>query len=363
MRSAMGDNRLMPKPELECKLINAESGYARNNHSWVLSRMLRDFDFWRPRKCDERKAEKLAELRVNNQKQQAQIVSKLAQTTNDEAKNELQKKLERLPSTEDIRVALRVSVWECDAATGQGSGDSVYWSGILMSALQLRIAALPWGLYDEWYTFLITGAGTVLAYTSDALPQWREEKILVRRVKSPKSVLLTEGNGADDVVLILQQRATGLGGFGSATARPAKPMDDTRLVNHHCIPLGWRQHTWYLLGVGIIGILHNVSVVGMKRQPAAWGINLEYKQTVEGKIMEVLWKPEQSYPRAGRSLVAEFFPGKLFPREERLWIYADQRYRAWKRKVFPVFRDGTANALDMPPLWRPHGKNDDGDDT
>lgn len=203
MRSAMGDNRLMPKPELECKLINAESGYARNNHSWVLSRMLRDFDFWRPRKCDERKAEKLAELRVNNQKQQAQIVSELAQTTNDEAKNELQKKLERLPSTEDIRVALRVSVWECDAATGQGSGDSVYWSGILISALQLGIAALPWGLYDEWYTFLITGAGTVLAYTSDVLPQWREEKILVRRVKSPKSVLLTEGNGADDVVLIL----------------------------------------------------------------------------------------------------------------------------------------------------------------
>ncbi|KAK0362664.1 hypothetical protein LTR59_015866 [Friedmanniomyces endolithicus] len=316
----MGDNRLMPKPELECKLINAESGYARNNHSWVLSRMLRDFDFWRPRKCDERKAEKLAELRVNNQKQQAQIVSELAQTTNDEAKNELQKKLERLPSTEDIRVALRVSVWECDAATGQGSGDSVYWSGILISALQLGIAALPWGLYDEWYTFLITGAGTVLAYTSDVLPQWREEKILVRRVKSPKSVLLTEGNG-------------------------------------------WRQHTWYLLGVGIIGILHNVSVAGMKRQPAAWGINLEYKQTVEGKVMEVLWKPEQSYPRAGRSLVAEFFPGKLFPREERLWIYADQRYRAWKRKVFPVFQDGTANALDMPPLWRPHGKNDDGDDT
>ncbi|KAK5685760.1 hypothetical protein LTR17_026951 [Elasticomyces elasticus] len=371
MRSAMGDNRLMPKPELECKLINAESGYSRNNHSWVLSRMLRDFDFWRPRECDERKAEKLAELRVNNQKQQAQITRELAEATNNEAKHKIQKRLNQLPNTEDIRVALRVSVWDCDAATGQGSGDLVYWSGILISALQLGIAALPWGLYDEWYTFLVTGAGTVLAYTSAALPQWREEKIIVRRVKSPKGVFLTEGNGADDVVLIRCSKGVLDLEALAAPQRDLRSPWTTRILSTIIAFLwvaflvsvaGWRQHTWYLLGVGIIGILHNVGVAGMKRQPAAWGVNLQYKQTiVDGNVMEVLRKTEQSYPRAGRSLIAEFFPGTLFSREKRLWNYADQRYKAWKRNGFSVFEDGTANAWDMPPLWRPRGRNDDGD--
>jgi hypothetical protein len=30
---------------------------------------------------------------------------------------------------------------------------------------------------------------------------------------------------------------------------------------------GWKQRTWYLLGVGIIGMPHNVGVAGSKRHP------------------------------------------------------------------------------------------------
>ena len=42
MRSAVGYGCLIPKPELDCKLINLDSGYARMNYSWILSRLLRD---------------------------------------------------------------------------------------------------------------------------------------------------------------------------------------------------------------------------------------------------------------------------------------------------------------------------------
>src|ERR1700761_7719730 len=36
----VGDGRLMPTPDYTCKVINLKSGYARNNRSWLLGRLL-----------------------------------------------------------------------------------------------------------------------------------------------------------------------------------------------------------------------------------------------------------------------------------------------------------------------------------
>lgn len=44
----IGDKRFMPEPDLPSIIINAESGYTRTNHNWVLGRILRDFDYWKP---------------------------------------------------------------------------------------------------------------------------------------------------------------------------------------------------------------------------------------------------------------------------------------------------------------------------
>ena len=38
MLSAVGDNRLMPNPEVDCCVINAKNGYNRSNYSWERSR-------------------------------------------------------------------------------------------------------------------------------------------------------------------------------------------------------------------------------------------------------------------------------------------------------------------------------------
>ncbi|KAK5716507.1 hypothetical protein LTR15_009398 [Elasticomyces elasticus] len=363
MRSAVGDNRLMPEPELVCKLINAESGYARSNHSWVLSRMLRDFDHWRPRACDQEKANKLAELRSENEKQRAQMRQQLNVAVRERDKQDTIKELERLPRAENLRVPLRVSVWVCRSATGRGSGDWVYWVGILVSVVQMGIGAVPWGFYGEWFTFLVAGTGTALAYSSAALPQWREEKVVVRRLQKSKGVFLTEGNGADDVILILCEK----GDLDlEALAAPQRELHSpwtTRIFTTILAVLwiaflitvaGWKQHTWYLVGIGIIGMLHNVGVAGMKRQPKAWGIDLQYRGTiVQGKVMEVLWNVEESYPGAGQSLIAEFFPGKLFPREETLWKYCERRRHVWKESKSPTSGDGSAKAWTMPPLRGP----------
>ena len=42
--SAIGEARLMPPPDCECILVNAESGYTKENRSWILSRLVRDHD-------------------------------------------------------------------------------------------------------------------------------------------------------------------------------------------------------------------------------------------------------------------------------------------------------------------------------
>lgn len=336
MRSALGENRLMPKPEHECKLINAETGYSRPNHSWILSRMLRDFESWRPKVCDKISAEKLERLRAKQM------------------------------SPSSARIALRVTVWQCNASSGKGSGDCLYWMGLVVSALQIALAAVPWGLYREWFTFLITVAGTVLAYASGALPQWTEEKSDVRRLERPKQVTLTEGNGAQEALLIIAEAGDLDLEALAAPQRQLKHPSLTRLLSIALAVLwvallltvaGWSQHTWYLVGIGMIGMLHNVAVAAMARQPKAWGIDLEYRQTiVEAKVMEVLYEVERAYPGAGASLLPEFFPGRLFPREKLLWSYLERRQEAWKHD-----RYRTSQAWCMPPLRRPASLQNDDD--
>lgn len=45
--SAVGENKLMPQNvDCKCKVINGKSGYGRDNSSWVIGRIVRDFDTW-----------------------------------------------------------------------------------------------------------------------------------------------------------------------------------------------------------------------------------------------------------------------------------------------------------------------------
>ncbi|KAL8880024.1 MAG: hypothetical protein Q9198_002486 [Flavoplaca austrocitrina] len=47
--SAVGDNKLMPlSPDCPSILINTKTGYVRTNQSWILGRMLRDYECWMP---------------------------------------------------------------------------------------------------------------------------------------------------------------------------------------------------------------------------------------------------------------------------------------------------------------------------
>merc|ERR1712093_866825 len=44
--SAIGENKLMPLPDCACKVINGRTGYVRDNSSWIIGRIVRDFESW-----------------------------------------------------------------------------------------------------------------------------------------------------------------------------------------------------------------------------------------------------------------------------------------------------------------------------
>lgn len=343
MLSAFGQNRLMPSPELECVVVNTKSGYARTNKSWLLSRLLRDTGHWMPAltPADLRRAElnKLEELRDLNEKKTGKQRKERA----------------------DVRISLRATVWRYGGPEGRsarGQHDVVYWSGVLVLLVQILAFGIPpLILYGEYFTIMVTGLGTVLAWLSGALPQWVEEKTGVRNLGKAKDILLTEGSGAYDLLLIkAQEGALDLEALAGSQRHLRHPRTTRMLsialavcwIAFLITVSGWEQHTWYVLGVGIIGMVHNVFVAGWERSPSALGIPLQFEEIfLDDKVMKVLWHLEQAYPGAGSSAVPSFFPGGLIEKEKKAWAFADERVDDWEARGRPV-TDGKPDAWAMP---------------
>ena len=147
----VGEGRLMPAPDYPCRVINTGSGYPRENQSWVIGRLLRDGE------------------RILNEE------------------------------------ALCIEVYQ--AKNGHPPAGVLvrgwsWWFGVVTIAIQLGVAAIPFGLYYDWGVFMITVAGTGLALVTGALPQWKAEKNACRK-GSRKTIAITRGNGARHVMVII----------------------------------------------------------------------------------------------------------------------------------------------------------------
>ncbi|KAK0442184.1 hypothetical protein EV421DRAFT_598193 [Armillaria borealis] len=299
LMSVLGDGRLVPAPDYPAKLINAENGYKRDSKSWVLGRLLRDFE--RP-------------LGDN--------------------------------------VGLSITVFEAveEDLAGVPSVDLWWYSGLVVIVIQHALAAIPCGLHRNWSILFITAAGTVLALITGALPQWRREKWACRR-KTKKVCSITGGNGTRYVMVILGN-GVGLDLEDLAAAESPRMRrrgkDDnsefffTQVV---CLLFGilWivflitvtalKEDTWYLLGVGGLGMVQNVLVAGTERHIGTSGIHLkkieEYQQE---KVMDTLMDLEKDYPKVGKSLVTEFFPSGLHEAEAQWWAGSKEGYEKLRRE-------------------------------
>lgn len=286
--SAIGKSRLMPHSDFPCVVINAETGYARTNRSWVIGRLLRDH---------------------------------------------------KAPS--DPTQGLTITIYEVKGM-GLPDKDWVYWFGMLVIPTQLGIAIIPGVLDGNWVVFIITCGGTLLALFSSALPQWRKEKWKGRPVAKGKCerTIVTQGNGSKDAIVLVSK------GVGIKLEDLAAGHDHIASYTKYCSALLfvlWLAHlmtvqslkedTWYVLGVGALGMVQTVITAGAKREPGAHGFTLTEISTVvdkdeRKKVMGTLKEVEthRDGRRVGLSLLPVFFPGSLRPDEKQWRDNLEQRY-------------------------------------
>ena len=304
--SAVGDKRLMPAaPDLQSIVISTDYGHARTNQSWILGRILRDFEtHWMPSPV----------------RQELEAVLAKAQRS---------------------RAGLCISVFKADpdGTAGRASRDLLWWTGYLVAIVQLVVAAIPWIIWREWEIFVVTAAGTVLAFTSASLPQWRLERWACRR-NSKRTICLTQGNGAQHALVIkpaghglnLEDLASAnIAGNLSAITGPAIVVITVLWVCLLVTVSGIHDHTWFLIAVGALGMLYTVVVAGAPRRPEAFGVPLKYVSVyVRDSTMEALKAAESDHPGVGQSMLSTFFPGKIRESDVPFWEEAKENQRIQK---------------------------------
>jgi len=313
----VGDRKLMPEPDYSSIVINAKSGYLRENNSWVIGRVLRDFDYWKP-KAVEIELEKMLDDARQADKAKEEVAGR---SLEENGAN---------PTPDRRRVGLCISVFATSSHRRAGADttkDWIFYSGVIASVVQLGVAVIPLGLYGQWSILTITIWGTVLAFASGAMPQWKAEKWQCRRRK--KTVILTKGNGAQHAIVIVGSDDEALDLEDLAHSDGEKSPLSLRLYAAFLAVLwlvflitvsGVTQNIWYLLAVGAVGMVQNVLVAGAPRDPAAFGLHLELVEVIgHRKVMQALMKLENKHPGVGVNLVQIFFPGKLLADEERFW--------------------------------------------
>ncbi|KAL1591810.1 hypothetical protein SLS59_010038 [Nothophoma quercina] len=324
--SALGANKLMPPPDCACIVINGESAYSRDNTSWVLGRIVRDYESWAH--ADVRaKVNEIIDERWEMDKQKA------------EAKVKGSGSLQERPT----QVGLCVAIYRAERATpGEISRDVLYWTGFGVAVFQLGFAAIPFGLWGDWSILLITFAGILLAFLSGSLRQWRTEKWSCRRLSKPKDVIITRGNGAQHAIVIrdpghgldlesLAAGQTSVDFTASQTTRIVIVLLAILWIILLICASGIKTNTWFLLAVGGIGIVQNIVVAGWQRDPSAYGLPLTFETVVaKPKVMPALFAIEQEIPGIGRSMLETFFPGTLTGDEQKTWD--DYRDTAVARK-------------------------------
>ncbi|KAK3292833.1 uncharacterized protein B0H64DRAFT_293732, partial [Chaetomium fimeti] len=267
----MGDGRLLLPPDYPVKVFNLESGNSKENHNWVLGRILRDLE----------------------------TVGK--------------------------------------GATAQ----------LATTLLQLGVAAIPaiptFG--GDWSVLFITAVGTLLIQMIGVLPQWVAEK-LPNRQHARGTFALTAGNGSRDVMVILGAgRCLDLEQMANAES-PRKGWLASRRQSRFVagLPFGFwltrvvlimvsifsllllvnvtvtKDHGWYILLIGALGMFQNGVLAGMGMSTAVRNLPLRRLEVARTKkVMDGIMDFHAAYPKLSRCLLREFFPGPLREAEERWW--------------------------------------------
>ncbi|CZR65945.1 uncharacterized protein PAC_15845 [Phialocephala subalpina] len=228
LMSAVGKQQLMPTVEQPALVVNCANSFSRDNQSWLLERLLRDY-----------------EVRHERDKANASMLIDI---------------FELAPLEKDEKP---------DPAP-----DRIWWGGWLTIAVQLGIAVAPWVVYGNWGVMVVLLSGTLLALITSAMPQWRQEKWAGARLDRHSVHALTRGNGHRYVMVFIgSPNSYNLEAMATAEAqcRPETPIITFMLATLWAGLLictsGLGENSWFMVGIGGLGMLQNVYAAGASRSP------------------------------------------------------------------------------------------------
>ena len=244
--AAVGDRKLMPLPEKSAIIVNCANGFRRNNNSWILERLLRDHEACNP--------------------------------------------------VDSVRISLRIDIFELGPLQ-KPVPDRVWWLGLLTILAQIAMAIPPWVVSNDWGTMMIILSGTLLAFVTCCLPQWKDEKWACRVLDKDNVTCLTRGNGCKHIMIFIARKgspdletlATAVG-----TPRHETPILMVGLATLWvCLLLSvssLKNNAWYMVGIGGLGMLQNVYAAGAIRHSKTTGLRLkpfERKSAILGESLRV----------------------------------------------------------------------------
>ncbi|KAF2793874.1 hypothetical protein K505DRAFT_349649 [Melanomma pulvis-pyrius CBS 109.77] len=293
----IGDGRLLPPPDYPVKVFNLGSSYCRENRNWIIGRLLRDNEVYMN-----------SQLPLNGSGLRISIYSALPASSN----------------TKSVRT-------------------NALWA--VATLMQIVIASIPWAIDNEWGVFLITSSGILAAIVAGGLPQWRVEKLPLKR-RSAKYVALTSGNGSRDIMIVYGAKvALDLEELAAAESpRSGRVWEALSVFSRPGLPVGlwvtrlacfvqtvfWlallivvaglKSHSWYLVAVGALGMLQNAMVAAVSRSPDRRDLPLRLVDKFKThRTMDGLMDLEATINGAGHVLREEFFPGMLREDELNWW--------------------------------------------
>lgn len=315
--SIFGENRLMPTPDYACLVINGRSGYSRQNTSWVLGRLVRDYPMWMDKRVNDKIDQMLQEATRDDKAKEPRTKSGLCISFY----TQITKRRKMLPWT-----------------------DRLFGLAVITSLAQIGISCIP--LKDgRLETLVVTIGGTLLANITANLPRWAQEKWNCRKTRS-HCVVLTQGNGSQHAIVIsVDEEGDGLNLEDLAVS--AQPISGHHsqssrytqfILSVLCLfwiallvtAAGIKQNTWPLLAVGGLGMFQNMVVAAIQRTPEQHGIPLRFDKVIgDRKVMKTLLEAEESHRSLGKALKNTFFPGPLLESEEKQWKSIEE---AWEEK-------------------------------
>ncbi|KAI1160127.1 hypothetical protein F5B18DRAFT_541723 [Nemania serpens] len=381
LAAVVGDKQLMPgTPDGNAVVINCSTGYTRTNQSWLLGRILRDYEHL----VEEGPGPEAAKLRTDKSKEMAG----------------------HSVDVPSVPVSMRIDIFDLEENSETPVIDFVWAVGWVTIVIQLVISVIPWILWGSWPIF--TGSlrqwrmekwpGRLLSTPGPKQPQQPspstavadagsidEEKGQafknVKPEKKPKEkvVCLARGNGHRYVMILRGSKSVpDLEALATATS---DSLPETKWIISGLAVLwtillicvsGIESDTWFLIGIGTLGMIQNIYAASAHRKPESIGLRMKpfkkrptiiganiYPETkawnpaatekaddaavaamtaddplvrdwlepwetpgVRGALREL----EKTIPKAGISLMPEYFPA--------LWKIDSERYRDGKEERF-----------------------------